>query len=175
MSVPQKEYETLLSKYQQLELQFKTQNVSNNNTPLSPSSTPPTRPKLRSFRNTKFSGKRDDFKAFRLRYDTKKTLSADDFQGWSQSQSIAFLISTLEDDALDVIRVSIALHTPNATYSLVWKDLETAYKDTAEAEKALQKIQRLAQKGDLENYIREFNTLHGLAREAAALNEEVIL
>jgi hypothetical protein len=53
--------------------------------------------------------------------------------------------------------------------------LETVYKDTAEAERALQKIQRLAQKGDLENYIREFNTLHGLAREAAALNEEVIL
>jgi hypothetical protein len=119
MSVPQKEYETLFSKYQQLELQFKTQNVSNNNTPLSPSSAPPTRSKLRSFRNTKFSEKRDDFEAFRLRYDAEKALSADDFQGWSQSQSIAFLTSALEGDALDVIRASIALHTPNATYSLV--------------------------------------------------------
>jgi hypothetical protein len=127
------------------------------------------------FRNTKFSGKRNDFEAFRLRYDAEKALSADDFQGWSQSQSIAFLTSALEGDVLDVIRASIALHTPNATYSLVWKDLETAYKDTAEAERVLQKIQRLVQKGDLENYIREFNTLHRLAREAAALNEEVIL
>jgi len=170
MSVPQKEYEALLSKYKQLELQLN----QNTNTPqTSVSST--TRPKLRSFRNTKFNGRRDDFEAFRLRYDAERSLSADDFNGWSQSQCIAFLTSALEGEALDVLRASIAIHAPNATHALVWKGLEVAYKDTAEAERALQKIQQLTQKGDLESYIREFNTLCGLAQEAATLNEAVIL
>jgi hypothetical protein len=53
--------------------------------------------------------------------------------------------------------------------------LEVAYKDTAEAERAFQKIQQLTQKEDLESYIRESNTLRGLAQEAATLNETVIL
>lgn len=133
------------------------------------------RPKLKQYRGSKFGGKKEEFEAFKITYEAAKVLDAHNFEGWSEANRIAYLVSAVEGEALKVVRAAVAFHKDTLTYNSVWKDLEAAFKDTAEGDRALAKLQTLMQKGDVEAYIREFNTLVGLASASAKLEQETIL
>jgi hypothetical protein len=57
----------------------------------------------------------------------------------------------------------------------VWTEFEASFKDPAEGERALLKLQQLIQKGEVETYIREFNILQGLAAGVATLDSRATL
>jgi hypothetical protein len=128
------------------------------------------RSKLRPFRGVKFSGRREDFEQWRYAYEAAKVLDTNNFKGWNPEQRQAYLVSAVEGKALDVVRAIITRHKGAVSYDDVWKALETAFRDTTEGERALAKLQQLTQKGDLETYIQEFNTLEGLAAQVAVLD-----
>ena len=132
-------------------------------------------PKLWAFRGTKFSGKSEDFETFEVRYKVERTLGTNDFHGWNENQHITFLISVLEGKALKVVRATVTLQASNAAHKPVWDALTDVFKDPQEDIRAFIKFQTLTQKGDLETYICDFNTLHGLAAKVATLDIEVLL
>jgi Retrotransposon gag protein len=81
----------------------------------------------------------------------------------------------VKERALEVLRSSLLLYAPNPTHTLIYNMLVAAFQDMSEEERALQKLQSLTQKGDIEVYIREFNTLRGLAASVATLDPNAVL
>jgi hypothetical protein len=128
------------------------------------------RSKLRPFWGVKFSRRKEDFEQWRYTYEAAKVLDTNNFKGWNPEQCQAYLASAVEGKALDVVRAIITRHKGAVSYNDVWKALEAVFKDTTEGECALAKLQQLTQKGDLETYIQEFNTLEGLAAQVAVLD-----
>jgi hypothetical protein len=130
--------------------------------------------KLTSFKRTKFQGKNhEDFEKFITRFEVEKVLNANRFTGWTNEQKTSFLISALEGKALEVVRASITIHTLNA-FNKYTTALHYAYRDTSAGERALAKLQKLSQTGSVETYIREFNTLLGLASKIATLDANTV-
>lgn len=115
------------------------------------------KPRLRSFRGVKFSGKDGEFEAFLTSYDAARTLDAAEFAGWNEKDKVAYLVSAVEGKALEVVRASIMVHKNALVYQEVLDDLAAAYRNSAEGEQALKKLQEFVQSKDLETYIREFN------------------
>jgi hypothetical protein len=108
-------------------------------------------------------------------YKAARVLDTDNFKGWNPEQRQAYLASVVEGKALDVVCVTITRHGGVVLYDNVWKALESAFKDTTEGERALARLQQLVQKGDLETYIQEFNTLEGLVSQVAVLDRKAKL
>ena len=80
---------------------------------------PAPKPKLKAYGGSKFSGKRDEFEAFKAAYDARRLLNAENFQGWKKKDQVAFLVSAVEDKALEVVRASIATQGNNVNYAMV--------------------------------------------------------
>jgi hypothetical protein len=132
-------------------------------------------PKLTSFKRTKFQGKdHEDFEEFITWFEAKKVLNANGVTGWTNKQKTSFLISALEGKALEVVRASITTHTLN-TFNKHTTALYHTYCDTSAGERALTRLQKLTQTGSVETYIREFNTLLGLASKVATLDTNATL
>jgi hypothetical protein len=132
-------------------------------------------PKLTSFKGTKFQGKdHDDFEEFIMRFEAEKDLNANGFTDWTNEQKTSFLISALEGKALEVVRTSITTHPLNA-FNEHTTALYHAYHDTSAGERALTRLQKLTQTDSVETYIREFNTLLGLASKVATLDANATL
>ena len=132
------------------------------------------KPRLRSFRGVKFLGKDGEFEAFLTSYDAARTLDAAEFAGWNEKDKVAYLVSAVEGKALEVVRASIMARKNALVYQEVLDDLAAAYRNSAEGEQALRKLQEFAQSKDLETYVREFNTLVGLAAGVAQLDVGVL-
>jgi hypothetical protein len=131
------------------------------------------KPRLRPFRGVKFAGRKEEFAAWKLVYRSTVILDTNSFAGWNAEEQCSYLVSAVEGKALDVVRASWTAQ-PIVSYARLEADLQAAFEDTMEGERALGKLQQLTQKGDLETYIREFNTLKGLATSAAVLDAGVL-
>jgi hypothetical protein len=110
---------------------------------------------------------------WRYVYKAARVLDTDNFKEWNPEQRQVYLASVVEGKALDVVRATITRHGGVVLYDNVWKALESTFKDTTEG--ALARLQQLVQKGDLETYIQEFNTLEGLASQVAVLDRKAKL
>jgi hypothetical protein len=99
-------------------------------------------PKLHTFHGTKYTGRKDKFETFALRYEAEKDLNAGSFAGWTKAQAIAFLTTALKGEALQVVQAYLTMHV-DATHARVWTDLAAAFRDTKQGEQALVKLQGL--------------------------------
>jgi Retrotransposon gag protein len=88
---------------------------------------------------------------------------------------LAFLTSALEGKALDVVRSTIILNTAHLTHNTIFIMLEGVFKDATIGQRALAQLQSIKQKGNVEGYTREFNTLVRLASGVAILDAGALL
>jgi hypothetical protein len=172
MSISIKQYNELREQFAVLEAQLKGKTPEESAS--SSRGAHRAEPKLRTFRGTKYTDRKDEFETFALRYEAEKDLNAGSFTGWMEAQAIAFLTTALEEEALQVIRAYLTMHV-EATHVGVWTDLAAAFRDTKQGERALVKLQGLVQKGELDDYVREFNLLQGLASKVVIIDKEVLL
>jgi hypothetical protein len=85
------------------------------------------KPKLQSFHSTKLKGKKENFESWDTQYQAERILSAQNFNGWTEAQKLAFLTSTVEGRALEVLCSSLLLYAPNPTHTLVYNVLVAAF------------------------------------------------
>lgn len=128
--------------------------------------------KLRPFRGTKFTGKKEEFENFMTQYEAIVRLDTEKMQGWTDNNQLAFLVSALEGKALEAVRILMLTHS---TYGAVLQEFRKIYEDAEEGERALARLQTLNQTGGVEEYVREFNMTVARAAKVAKVQDELLL
>lgn len=115
--------------------------------------------KVKEFSGDKFDVGQN-WEKFEMRFNTAVKLAVNTFFGWTEEEKCAYLLSALKGKAWDLAAAYIRrMEVEGGTYNDLLEELRKTYVDKAATQRALEKIQKIKQKGSVHDYNADFRLL----------------